>query len=256
MDPLEKLFQQVEEESERRAQTLSVVAAATGRPSTAETALTTVSECDMTPASISQGNNSTTTARRRGGSVSVTRFGQLSLEDRQGSSQSITPSIIVSKLPSFYQAQLAKNDSFDSLIYDKPDEDVHEDYHAEIVDDNVVTQVFRSSTRTNLTKAMGDLIPRRLSRSNSEHGIPNLAREPTVIVDIQVERATVEVTAEDSEEPVRGATVHAPNSIQRRASANNLLGTATSTRAAWIAKAKDFSLKIRQRSKTVLSSST
>ena len=126
-----------------------------------------------------------------------------------------------------------------------------ENYDVEIVDDDVVTQVYRSPARNSITKVMGDLMPLRMIRSNSEHRIPYAARESAMVVGVQVEKATVEASA-DSEEPVSGATVHAPNSIRRRASSNALLGTAAAKRA-WLTKAKDLTQKIRQRSKTMLS---
>lgn len=129
-----------------------------------------------------------------------------------------------------------QNDSFDSFVpgskYDDDDE--------EIEGDDLIAHVY-GSTRGGLSKAVGDLLPRRLSRSCSEQVISKSVMEPPMVVGVHVEEATVELTTEE----LPCATVHATNSARKRAS-----GPPSST---WMEKAKDLTQKLRQRSKTVLS---
>ncbi|KAF8631344.1 hypothetical protein AX15_002456 [Amanita polypyramis BW_CC] len=235
MEPLEKLFRQVEEESERRAQ-IESQAATTSR-------LTAMDGSNPGKPALIRSSTAQSTGRRRGGSVSMTRFGQPSASD---SSQSVTLSLIASRVP-FCQTQQG-NDSFDSFIAgDKEDEE-----DVEIEDDHLVTYVHKVTTRGSFSKAVGDFLPRRLSRSGrpcSEQTIPQVVRDVPMVVGVQVEQATVEVTADDSEEPLR-ATVHAPNSIRRRTSLSSTIPSSTQT---WLHKARDLTQKFRQRSKTVLS---
>ncbi|KAK2467425.1 hypothetical protein APHAL10511_000660 [Amanita phalloides] len=234
MVPLEKLFLQVEEECERRAQGSQSIPAL---------------EADSTDEPIADirptlSTNSATCTRRRGGSVSVTRFGELSAPT-DGKDSAL--SSFGSRVP-FYQAQQAY-DSFESFIvpskYDDDDE--------EIKGDHLVTHVYNGSALGTISKAMSDLLPRRLSRSCSEQMISQATMEPPMVVGVHVEKATVEVATEDLEQLCR-TTVHAPNSVRKRTSVLALSGSPTTTVAnqTWVDKAKDLTQKFRQRSKTVL----
>lgn len=98
-------------------------------------------------------------------------------------------------------------------------------------------------TRGTLSKAVGDLLPRRLSRPRSEQVISKSVMEPPMIVGVHVEEATVESMTEE----LPCATVHATNSSRKRASGSSLT---------WVDKAKDLTQKMRQRSKTALSPPT
>jgi len=230
MEPLEKLFLQVEEESERRAelesQTISLSESTTMGESTTS----------ADGPSLSRNNTATganDTVRRRGGSVSVTRFGEFSASDRKDSSRSINPN--TASHMALYQAQQV-NDSFDSFIpgskYDDDDE--------EIEGDHLIAHVY-GSTRGGLSKAVGDFLPRRLSRSCSEQVISKSVMDPPMVVGVHVEEATVELTTEE----LPCATVQATNSARKRAS--------VSSSSSWKEKAKDLTLKLRQRSKSALS---
>ncbi|KAF8345198.1 hypothetical protein F5887DRAFT_219033 [Amanita rubescens] len=229
MEPLEKLFLQVEEETERRAelesQTISL-----SEPTTRGEPTTSAGEPSLTRNNTATSANGT--VRRRGGSVSVTRFGELSASDRKDSSRSINPSHMA-----LYQAQQV-NDSFDSF----PPGSKYDDDDEEIEGDHLTTQVY-GSARGGLSKAVGDLLPRRLSRSGSEQVISKSVMEPPMVVGVHVEEATVELTTEE----LPCATVHATNSARKRGASSG------STSSTWVEKAKDLTQKLRRRSKTVLS---
>ncbi|PFH47476.1 hypothetical protein AMATHDRAFT_6694 [Amanita thiersii Skay4041] len=233
MAPLERLFQQIEEERERLAEIEYQINATDSMEGLTEIAV-----------DVSRSNST----RRRGGSVSVTCFGQLApSHSRGGTHTPSSPSAIASRLP-FYQAQLA-NASFDSyLSADKTDDEnaLEEETH--------ITQVYEVSCRNSLSKAMSEFLPRRLSRSLSTQIVPSATKETSVVIGVSVEEATVEVTDGDSEELTR-ATVHAPNSTRNRTSRLTLSGSNV-TRPAWVTKAKDITEKVRRRSKTLFSTSS
>ncbi|KAF8627775.1 hypothetical protein AX17_006140 [Amanita inopinata Kibby_2008] len=236
MEPLEELFRKVEEESKRRAELESQ-------------GIDSPSEPMLTDAANTQTNRSGSSGeRRRGGSISVTRFGQLVPSSKRNSQSSVGPlSPIASKLP-FYQTQLA-NDSSDSFMSESNQTENEDD--PPIEEDQHITQVYTVTGRHSFTKAMNEFLPRRLSKSVSEQVVPYSPRDSNVVIGVSVEEATVEVN-EDSEEPA-GATVYAPNSVRNRSSRLTLPGSSNSTGAAWAAKAKDITTKIRQRSKSVFS---
>ncbi|KAF9075614.1 hypothetical protein BDP27DRAFT_1041751 [Rhodocollybia butyracea] len=176
MDPpesLEKIFQRVEEESQKRAQDDEGVEAAAR------------SENKM-PIDVQK-----LKARRRG-SISITRFGQLAEEplpskEPTSTSPPNSPTTIITALTtqsSFYQSQLL-NTSRESLDSHASD---NEGLHAE--DDNHVTQVHRIAARQTLTRTMGSFLPRRLSRARSRPVIEDM--DGTLVIGVSVQAATVE----------------------------------------------------------------
>jgi len=245
MDPpesLEQIFRRVEEESHRRAQADDVVLAAPGGERESKTRSIDVLK-----------------ARRRG-SVSISRFGQLadalSSKDSEAASLSppTSPTIItaLAAQSTFYQSQLLST-SHDSLGSHASDT---EGLHAE--DDNHVTQVHRIAPRQTFSRAVGSFIPRRLSRARSRPVIEDL--DGTLVIGVSVQAATATTVEESS-------SVHHPHSTTVTAGGNSSLSPTLNSKASksslrsvssstnwrpnnnnWVAKAKDFTKKLRRKS--------
>ncbi|KAF5386028.1 hypothetical protein D9615_002325 [Tricholomella constricta] len=218
-EPLEKIFQKVEEESERRAQEDVAQAIELNKNEGASAA--------------KQAKN------RRRGSISITRFGQLADESSKLSQGPPTPTLsTIASRSAFYQAQAA-NDSTKSFASGASahlgDEDAH-------VEDNHVTQMLHIAGRQSISKAMGGLLPRRLSRARSTN---ILVGEANVIIGVSVEEATVEST-----EGVEASqtVVHAPGALRNQPSRLTMAGSSPA-RNSWVAKAKGFTQKFRRKSK-------
>ncbi|RDB25166.1 hypothetical protein Hypma_007981 [Hypsizygus marmoreus] len=221
-EPLEKIFQKVEEESERRAQE--------------EIAN------QRTEAALTENAASSATVRvknRRRGSISITRFGQLADESAKGPS---TPKIVsaVASQSAFYQAQVSNESttSFASGASAHFDDD-----NAHLEEDNHVTQMHRIVGRQSISQTVGGLLPRRLSRSRSANVL--LAGEANVVIGVSVEEATVEA-AEGAE--MSGTSIHAPGALRNQPSRLTMAGSSPA-RNSWVAKAKGFTQKFRRKDK-------
>ncbi|KAF5384481.1 hypothetical protein D9757_006453 [Collybiopsis confluens] len=245
MDPpesLEKIFLRVEEESQRRAQ--AEHPEDTGDP-------TKSTPLDTQTISVK--------ARRRG-SISVTRFGQLTDEltpkDPRPTSPPNSPTTFITTLAAqstFYQSQIL-NHSRDSLGSHTSD---NENGHAE--DDNHVTQIHRIAARQTLSRTVGSLLPRRLSRARSRPVIEDV--DGTMVIGVSVQAATAlveESYTPDSEVPIPQATVTtggrrslAPtlNSKPSKSSLRSITSNSNWVPSTnWVARAKEITRKLRRKS--------
>ncbi|KAG6866688.1 hypothetical protein C0991_000798 [Blastosporella zonata] len=228
MDPLEKMFQKLEEESEQRAR---------------EDAGKHVEAKEVKLVGMS----SQVKIRRRG-SISITRFGQLADQSSKASSSGThTPTLsTIASNSAFYQLQSApslKNNSSKSFASGASahlDEDAHqEEDHA--------TQMLHIAGRQTISKAVGNFLPRRLSRARSAN---ILVADANVVIGVSVEEATVVFTggAEAAQ-----TVVHAPGALRNQPSRLTMAGSSPA-RSSWVHKAKSFALKLRRKSKDIESS--
>ncbi|KAJ7066384.1 hypothetical protein C8F01DRAFT_1248407 [Mycena amicta] len=222
-DPLEKIFQQVEQENEQRA-----------RQAEAE---------DKVAESLARVESSENLRKsRRRGSISITRFGQLSSSD-DGTSAPTTPALsdIAAKSP-FFQAQLrSQNHSQESFVSGGS---TAEHQHEE--DDHHVTHIHTIAPRQSISRAAGRLIPRRLSRARS--AVMQSSANTAENVVISVAAATVELP-ENAE--LAATMVHAP---LRNQPSKSSMGSASlvAKGGSWVTKAKNFTKKFRRKSRAPL----
>ncbi|KAF9524339.1 hypothetical protein CPB83DRAFT_877663 [Crepidotus variabilis] len=228
-DPLEKIFQKVEEESERRAQK------ELEREEAAELH-------DKPPVSKAQREK-----ERRRGSISISRFGKVDENSASPSPTPLTPTIstITSNSP-FYQAQIA-NGSTTSVASGAS---AFSGEHAHSEDRNHVTQMQHIAGKQSISSR---IIPRRLSRANSTSVMPSTLNqvESNVIIGVSVQEATEDSAHPKGDDPVpveRRASVQALGvpSLRSKASRSSLMGTKT-TNTSWISKARGFTLKFRRK---------
>ncbi|KAJ7145986.1 hypothetical protein C8R44DRAFT_4924 [Mycena epipterygia] len=193
-DPLEKIFQQVEEQNERRAQ---------------QEAQDAGEGADTLGLSRAESSDNLRRSRRRG-SISITRFGQLASSDDSSSAGPKTPALsdIAAKSP-FYQAQLRNNSqtSFASAASAADDE---EDAHH-------VTHMHTIAPRQSISRAVGGILRPRRARSSV---LPGGAGGVGVVVGV----ATVELPA-DAARPA--TSVHAPGALRSQASRGSVLSART-----------------------------
>ncbi|KAJ3784318.1 hypothetical protein GGU11DRAFT_336711 [Lentinula aff. detonsa] len=243
-DSLEKIFQRVEEESQRRAEAEMPVSK--DQVKNQEGELTKPTPIDMQKLSSLKS--------RRRGSVSITRFGQLaddsSAKDPPASTPPTSPTIITALAAQspFYQSQLlnTSHDSIGSHTFD------NEGSHAE--DDNHVTQVHRIAARQTLSRTVGSFLPRRLSRARSRPVIED--SDGTLVIGVSVKAATATVEESSAESHLPSATVTVGASLapklQSKESKSSLRSTSSNSKWVsnnnWVAKAKDFTKKLRRKS--------
>ncbi|KAJ6534681.1 hypothetical protein DFH09DRAFT_1405318 [Mycena vulgaris] len=234
-DPLEKIFQQVEEQNERRAQQAEVD--------------------DSVASTIARVESSDNLRRsRRRGSISITRFGQLSTSDHNsegGSSAPMTPALsdIAAKSP-FFQAQLrSQNGSQTSFASGGSGDSTHDEE-----DSHHVTHMHTIAPRQSISRAVGGFFPRRLSRARSSV-LPTGGDAMTnnLVIGVSVAAATVELP-ENAE--LAATVVHAPGSLRNKASRASIATSPGSAkdkdRAGWAARAIQFTKKFRRKSKAAL----
>ncbi|KAJ7281460.1 hypothetical protein C8J57DRAFT_1500159 [Mycena rebaudengoi] len=224
-EPLEKIFREVEEENERRAQE---------------------EMHDSVSSRITRVDSSDNLKKRRRGSISISRFGQLSSSDHlsvDGSpSAPLTPALsdIASKTP-FFQQQMRNGSQTSFASGGSAGEDAHEEDHH-------VTQMHTIGPRQSISRAVGGLLPRRLSRARSSV-LPSAGESSggNVVIGVSVQAATVE-TPENGE---LGATViHAPGALRNQASKGSL--TSNFGKKSWALIAKNFTKKFRRKSSAAL----
>jgi len=231
-DPLEKIFQQVEEQNERRAQQEEVQ--------------------DSVSKSLARAESSDNLRKsRRRGSISITRFGQLSpgsdhLSDGSGGPTTPALSDIASKSP-FYQAQLkSQNGSQTSFASGGSGTgDAHDEE-----DDHHVTHMHTIAPRQSISRAVGGFLPRRLSRARSSV-LPTSARDAGGNMVISVAAATVELP--ENAEP-SATVVHAPGGLRNQTSKSTI--GSSSGKTTWATRAKEFTKKFRRKSKIALNTAT
>ncbi|KAJ7590605.1 hypothetical protein C8J56DRAFT_1046860 [Mycena floridula] len=221
-ESLEKIFEQVEEESERRAQLQEYL-----RPE--------------------QEDNTLRVKTRRRGSISISRFGQLSdsatSEPGSGASSPLPGVSMLASQSAFYQSRIknGSNHSLASRVSAHSGDEGHEE------DAHHVTQIQQIAGRQSISKAVGGLLPRRLSRSQSANVISS--GDGNMRIGISIQQATVE-----NQHPAV-ASVQATAASPRSRASQQDLATSFSSKANWMAKAKGFTQKFRRKSKPVLSGS-
>ncbi|KAF7356378.1 hypothetical protein MVEN_00970200 [Mycena venus] len=232
-DPLEKIFQQVEEQNERRAQQEA-------------------EDKDSVPTTLPRVESSENLKKgRRRGSISITRFGQLSTSDATSDGSStgpMTPALsdIAAKSP-FFQQQL-KNGSQTSFASGGSAADDADAHHE---DDHHVTHMHTIAPKQSLSRAMGGFLPRRLSRARSTGGI--LPGADNMVIGVSVAAATVELPeGGEGEGAAPGAVVHAPGALHHQTSKGSIGGASLSNKMGWAARAKNFTKKFRRKSKMPL----
>ncbi|OAX40222.1 hypothetical protein K503DRAFT_781580 [Rhizopogon vinicolor AM-OR11-026] len=222
LGPLEERFRQVEEESERRAvQEQEQWADELVDPAT----------------SVSRRLH-----HRKRSSVSVSRFGQPSDSYITSSSTSPTPSTLasVAQKSTFYHS-LANPRSMDSFISEGSEDESH---HLE--DDQHVTQVEQIDGRPPFQKRVDAILPRRMSRSHS-HNV--LSPSTHMVIDVSVERATVDA-AHTHSDGIQ-TTIHAtrPGQLRRTSTLNSQ--TAKSPANGLVERAKLFARKLGRKRKPI-----
>lgn len=195
-EPLEQAFQRVEAETERRAQE------------------------ELAAAQRSAADGPSSGKERRRGSISISKLGELAVAGPSEllSSGPPTPNRL-SMIPSFYEDQL--NHSFDSFS------SAHLGQDADTEEDHGVTQLHIVGGRQSMSisKAVGNLLPRKLSRARSAT-IVSTEASTNVVIGVSVEEATAEAhDAEGGEHPVVvGAVVSGPSTQRPVSSDSSSLG--------------------------------
>ncbi|KIM82517.1 hypothetical protein PILCRDRAFT_464831 [Piloderma croceum F 1598] len=236
-DPLEKIFQQLEQGSKQCRQD---------------------EDQGSTDASTVEAVELNTWPKDRRRSVSISVLGQLpeSSTDTTTSNPSFTISPLASaasKSP-FYHS-LMNTKSVDTVI---SDHSLHDGTGNQAEEDHHVTRMQTIGGRSNSISKTIDKVGALLSRSSTQRKharassiIPLPAANAGVVIDVRVESATVE--ADSDQDKFRYATVHADEPAIRRAA---WFGMPSSVGSGSIAmKAKGLTQKFRQRSKPELPNS-
>ncbi|EPQ55230.1 hypothetical protein GLOTRDRAFT_121456 [Gloeophyllum trabeum ATCC 11539] len=225
---IEEIFKRVEEESEKRAlEEQSIQQNPQSRPS----------------------SSGAVGGRRRGGSVSISRFGE-PIEPSQGtesSNSSVTnPAARLSRIASksnVYQSRLhtasSSRDSFASEHSAGP----HEEHAEDDEDDEHITRMQTITGRQTLTKAVGDILARKMSRSRSNSRsmiTPSDTGTSAVVIGVSVQQATVQA-ANDQDDP------DAPSAVVLRGQRSRT--SLRRNRDSWVQKVTQ---KFRRKSKSPL----
>ncbi|THG98440.1 hypothetical protein EW026_g3745 [Hermanssonia centrifuga] len=187
-----------------------------------------------------------TIKERRRGSISVSRFGGITVDTNDSRTQSTRPSrssSIVHTKPTFYQldtryqAHAGSADSFASNSGADPAADVE--------DEPEITQT-TFAPRQSISKA----IARRLSRARDVVPLPSPTATSTVVIGVAVEEATTEHyhSSDDdchSAHGVSSAQVYSGTILSQRSSPGL---NEKSSSSGWVSKARDITAKIRRRS--------
>ncbi|KAH7911386.1 hypothetical protein BJ138DRAFT_1113260 [Hygrophoropsis aurantiaca] len=210
LDPLEEKFRLVEEASERRAREEQ-------------------QRRDAEPVDYPSGPSN---SHRRKKSP---------LEGETGNDTTASSLATVASKSAFYHT-LANPRSVESFISEGAEVD-DDTYHQE--DAHHVTQVERIAGRQTLPKSVGAILPRRLSRTQSQNV---LSSGNTVVIGVSVEEATID-TSHPRHEGAR-ATAYATKSPALRNRASTLTFPSGQTSAnGFMARAKGLAQKIRRISK-------
>ncbi|KAJ8474451.1 hypothetical protein ONZ45_g15945 [Pleurotus djamor] len=209
-EPLEQAFQRVEEECKRRAQQEEEWA----KPQRSNSEIPSVIPKD-----------------RRRGSVSISKLGELAPGGVSELASNVPPasnrsSMAPTSKADFYQAQMSHSiDSFSSA---------HLGEDAKTEEDHITQVQYVNPQPTPISKAVGNLLPRRLSRARSATVVSSL-QDSNVVIGVSVEEATAE--AQEGHSPVAGAKVYGPGGPK--------LG---SLPGRWVGRAKSLTQKFRRRS--------
>ncbi|KAF9012714.1 hypothetical protein BDQ17DRAFT_1420061 [Cyathus striatus] len=256
LEPLEKIFQQVEEESERRAQEEEHDTFATQSISSSQ-----FYAPSPRPSTPSAGNGILSSSESRGQGVDgegVFRFrglGRLvfslfltSADDYYKSSSGPPTPNLVSSIAShspFFQAQIANSStaSFASVSTD----------HSHTEESNHITQVHQIAGRTSISRKVGNMIPRRLSRARSASVLSPKLSDPGagLVIGVSVQEKTVEV---EGEEEGTSVSVHTGASdgagaLRNQKSRMTIAGGEREREKGWIARARVFTARFRRKGK-------
>ncbi|TFK26313.1 hypothetical protein FA15DRAFT_693250 [Coprinopsis marcescibilis] len=242
-EPLERIFREVEEESERRAEAESHRAAEL--------------EKLLGDAAVDKKIK----ARRRG-SISISRLGQLTLTEDPFSAKSPkgppTPnnfSSIASSSP-FYQNQIANAST--SSVASGASAFSNDNAHTE--DSAQVIQIQQIPSRMS---SIHKIIPRRLSRARSTSVIPNA--DNIIDIGVSIQETTVHSSASTeegvTETPSRRVSVSASHSLRGQSSRSRLSNAGSSsppsvinntnnTSGNWFSRTRAFTQKLVKKSKT------
>ncbi|KAF9809674.1 hypothetical protein IEO21_07308 [Rhodonia placenta] len=258
---IEQIFQRVEEESERRARAEAEAEARAAQEAQeaqfSSIPAVTIRPAPPIPATSTSTSTSAAPGRRRGGSVSVSRFGQDVKHDmydimfaHDGSLASLTKpadapppvsSYVVHK-QGFYQAQ-THTTSADSLASLTPPDHADADTDA---DEEQVVLMETFAGRQSLSKAFS----RRLSRSRS-HSCDVFAAASSLVIGVRVEEATVEGELHGAKVAV--AVAGGDEGVREKEQEKDR--DAGREKGRWIGKARELSQKLRRRSTVVFTGS-
>ncbi|KAF8237429.1 hypothetical protein L208DRAFT_516752 [Tricholoma matsutake] len=220
-EPLEYIFQQVERDTERRAQ-----------EELSRNELGEFSQLFQTESSSAKPK----TKERRRGSITITRVGQLP-DDRPKSSRDLFSkgrfsrfSTIAEESP-LYQAHLAHDSTNTFSSRGDGPQDLEEDEHT--------TEVQITGTQK-FPNAMQSFLPRRLTRSRSVNVVPS--KDANMVIDVSIEKATVESEKSDQ---LSQASVHLGGSLRKQPSTLTMSASSLA-RKGWVTKAKGFTRRFRR----------
>ncbi|EAU91940.1 hypothetical protein CC1G_11126 [Coprinopsis cinerea okayama7 len=233
-EPLERIFRQVEEESERRA----------------EEELKRAEELDKF---VQESTTVRKTRTRRRGSISISRLGQFTVEEMEDLAKSPSgpaspKGFSIASTSPFYQAQIANAST--SSVASGASAFSNDEAHTEDLSQVIQVQQIPSKTST-----ISKILPRRLSRARSSSVIPSSEGNVVPIgIGVSVQETTVHSSAAsiaetESRGPSRRASVHAPRMLKSQPSKASLKGSTTSNATGWVARARGFTQKFRRKSK-------
>ena len=114
------------------------------------------------------------------------------------------------------------------------------DVHQDAVENDHTTQV-QITGHQNLSRAMQAFLPRQLVRSRSVNVVTS--RDTNVVIDVSVEKATVESTKDDE---LNRASVHLGGKSLRKQASTISMSASSPARTGWVAKAKVFTRRFRR----------
>jgi len=173
-------------------------------------------------------------------SVSVSRFGQSYDEQTAGSSHSLVPSPLcaVASKSTLYHT-LVNPRSFESLISEGLEDEARSE------DNRHVTQVERITGRQTFPKTVGAMLPRRLSRTQSQ--TMYVPSKRNVAISISVEKTTANDAPHTPPDSMT-STAYAAKPLRSRASTIDI-PPSQSSGGGLMERAKDFARKLRRKSR-------
>ncbi|TFY77474.1 hypothetical protein EWM64_g6538 [Hericium alpestre] len=228
-EALEKIFEKLEAESERRAQAQEEED----------------EEARSIPGKLPDSTSLSTTKRnRRRTSISVSRFGQVDDPSKKAAfSVPSAPSYAANT--SFYQAQ-AHSPSCDSLTSNGSVDSGHQK------ESEHTTQVLRIAGKQSLSRSVGGALSRTLYRSRSKASLTySDIDHPNVVIGVIVEEKTAAASSGEQER-LETARAYGP-SLKDKPSRHTIAGGETDNPdAGWLLRAKGLSKKIKRRSLALL----
>ncbi|KII95599.1 hypothetical protein PLICRDRAFT_222576 [Plicaturopsis crispa FD-325 SS-3] len=236
---LEQLFQKIEAESAKRA---------AEEASEQEDAESLTSSASTVPPEANPRPAATITARRHRGSISISRFGQVSYGDIASTTDSAPPTpgriSTIASQSAFYQAHMNAG-SVDSLA----SEATGEPADSRVEDENHVTQMQKIGTQRSISRAFSNRLSLSRGKTRSRNNLvaTSPSGEAMLVIGVSVEETTVEGendgTHSEPLSPVISGGLHNQGS-----QSSVSVGLQAPEGGGWTAKAKTFAQKIRRRS--------